>query len=116
MSKAINLPESFVSQACDVFRLLSDRTRLGILLHLMQQEHSVGELCKELDLPQPTVSHHLALMRMSRLIQKRRHGKQMIYSINTDLLRSLGVDTLKHMSPNGKTLVLDQFVFSKKGR
>lgn len=116
MSKGINLPESFVSQACDVFRLLSDRTRLGILLHLMTQEHSVGELCKELGLPQPTVSHHLALMRMSRLIQKRRQGKQMIYSINTDLLRGLGMDLFKHMSPNGKTIAVDQFTFSKKGR
>ncbi len=115
MSKAINLPEAFVSQATDVFRLLSDRTRVGILLHLVSREHSVGELCKELDLPQPTVSHHLALMRMSRLIQKRRNGKQMIYSMNGDLLRSLGLDALKYLG-NGKTLAMDQFVFSKKGK
>lgn len=116
MSKAVNLPENFVSQACDVFRLLSDRTRLGIFLHLIQQEHSVGALCKELALPQPTVSHHLALMRMSRLIQKRRQGKQMIYSINTDLLRGLGLDAIKHMSSNGKSITAGQFTFSKKGR
>jgi ArsR family transcriptional regulator len=114
MGRAISLPESFASQACDLFRLLSDKTRLGILLRLMQEEHSVGELCVELDLPQPTVSHHLALMRMSRLIQKRRAGKQMIYTINTDLLRSLGMELFKHMSPNGKTIQADQFVFSKK--
>jgi len=114
MSKKVNVPDSFINQACDLFRLLSDKTRLGILLHLRQEEHSVGALCVALDLPQPTVSHHLALMRMSRLIQKRRQGKQMIYSINIDLLRALGVDLFKYMSSDGKKIQADQFVFSKK--
>jgi len=113
-TKTVDVPEGFINQACDLFRLLSDKTRLGILLRLMQQEHSVGALCVALDLPQPTVSHHLALMRMSRLIQKRRQGKQMIYSINTDLLRQIGEDLFKYMSENGKTIQADQFVFSKK--
>ena len=114
MAKKVNVPDSYIDQASDVFKLLSDKTRLGILLRLMEDEHSVGALCVKLDLPQPTVSHHLALMRMSRLIQKRRQGKQMIYSINIDLLRNLANDLFKYMSPNGKTIQADKFVFSKK--
>ncbi|HUW59040.1 MAG TPA: metalloregulator ArsR/SmtB family transcription factor [Planctomycetota bacterium] len=114
MAKKLSVPEAFIGQACDVFKLMSDKTRLGILLHLMESEHSVGELCVKLDLPQPTVSHHLALMRMSRLIQKRRRGKQMIYSINIDLLRGLADDAFKYMSANGKTIQADRYTFSKK--
>ena len=47
-----------------LFRLLSDKTRLSILMLLATGEKNVGSLCVELNLPQPTVSHHLGLLRM----------------------------------------------------
>ena len=47
-----------------VFRLLSDSARLNILLLLASGERNVSGLCEELALPQPTVSHHLGLLRM----------------------------------------------------
>jgi DNA-binding transcriptional ArsR family regulator len=65
-----------------VFRLLSDRTRLNILLLLSKGERNVTSLCDELALPQPTVSHHLGLLRMSNLISNRRDGKQVFYDLN----------------------------------
>ncbi len=116
MGKGVGVPDSFINQSCDLFRLLSDRTRMIILLYLMQDEMNVGALCDKLGLPQPTVSHHLAMMRMSRLIQKRRNGRQMIYSVSSEMLRGLALELFKHISANGKTIVMDQFVFSKKGR
>src|SRR3954454_5174462 len=65
-----------------LFRLLSDKTRLNILLLLSEGERNVTSLCEELRLPQPTVSHHLGLLRMSSVIATRRHGKQVFYSLN----------------------------------
>ena len=65
-----------------LFKLLSDRTRLAILQLLSAGERNVTRLCEELDLPQPTVSHHLGLLRMSRLIDNRRSGKQIFYKLN----------------------------------
>lgn len=65
-----------------LFRLLSDKTRLNILLLLSKGERNVTSLCEELDLPQPTVSHHLGLLRMSNLIGNRRNGKQVFYGLN----------------------------------
>src|SRR6186713_704170 len=65
-----------------LFRLLSDKTRLNILMLLAQGERNVTSLCQELDLPQPTVSHHLGLLRMNNLIGNRRDGKQVYYGIN----------------------------------
>lgn len=62
-----------------VFRLLSDKTRLNILLLLGEGEKNVTALCNELNLPQPTVSHHLGLLRMNNLIVNRRSGKQVFY-------------------------------------
>jgi DNA-binding transcriptional ArsR family regulator len=65
-----------------VFRLLSDRTRLNILMLLAEGERNVTSLCEELGLPQPTVSHHLGLLRMQNLITNRRSGKQIFYGLN----------------------------------
>ena len=65
-----------------LFRLLSDRTRLNILLLLSAGERNVTHLCTQLKLPQPTVSHHLGLLRMSQVIDNRRSGKQVFYTLN----------------------------------
>lgn len=64
-----------------MFKVLGDRTRLNILLILARGERNVGSLCTELGLPQPTVSHHLGLMRINRLIDNRRDGKQVYYEL-----------------------------------
>src|SRR2546421_1209637 len=71
-----------LEQLTSLFRLLSDKTRLNILLLLSQGERNVTSLCEELALPQPTVSHHLGLLRMSNVIGNRRNGKQVFYSLN----------------------------------
>jgi DNA-binding transcriptional ArsR family regulator len=71
-----------LEQLTSLFRLLSDKTRLNILILLSQGERNVTSLCQELDLPQPTVSHHLGLLRMNNLIGNRRDGKQVYYGIN----------------------------------
>ncbi|HTV46972.1 MAG TPA: metalloregulator ArsR/SmtB family transcription factor [Phycisphaerae bacterium] len=73
--------EQGMQNVCTVFKLLSDKTRLQIVLHLAEGERTVTSLCKDLKLPQPTVSHHLGLLRMNRLIVNKRHGKQVIYSL-----------------------------------
>lgn len=65
-----------------LFRLLSDKTRLNILMLLARGERNVSSLCDELRLPQPTVSHHLGLLRMSNLIINRRDGKQVFYDLD----------------------------------
>lgn len=65
-----------------LFRLLSDKTRLNILMILAKGERNVGSLCDELGLPQPTVSHHLGLLRSKNMICNRRNGKQVFYGLN----------------------------------
>ena len=71
-----------LEQLSSLFRLLSDKTRLSILLKLAEGERNVTTLCEELNLPQPTVSHHLALLRMSSIVGNRRNGKQVFYALN----------------------------------
>src|SRR5436305_12534958 len=81
-----------------LFGLLRDKTRLNILMILAKGERNVSSLCEELRLPQPTVSHHLGLLRMKHVISNRRHGKQVFYGLDGQVqtnadssLRILGV-------------------------
>lgn len=71
-----------LEQLTALFRLLSDKTRLNILMMLAAGERNVSSLCDELKLPQPTVSHHLGLLRMNNVIGNRRSGKQVFYTLN----------------------------------
>ncbi len=86
--------EQAVRELAQVFKLLSDETRLRILFYLAQNnELHVTDLCNRLGQSQPAVSHHLALLRVSGLIESRREGKHNFYSVQTehfgDLLLSL---------------------------
>ena len=80
--QATRTSDEQLEQLANVFRLLSDRTRLTLLLLLADGEKNVTSLCETLRLPQPTVSHHLGLMRMSSIISNRRDGKQVFYSLD----------------------------------
>ena len=77
--------EQAVRELAQVFKLLSDETRLRILFYLAQNnELHVTDLCNRLGQSQPAVSHHLALLRVSGLIESRREGKHNFYSVRTD--------------------------------
>jgi ArsR family transcriptional regulator, zinc-responsive transcriptional repressor len=83
MNESLSQPnDASLDQMTELFRLLSDKTRLNILLLLREGEQNVTALCERLALPQPTVSHHLGLLRMNNLIDNRRAGKQVYYGLS----------------------------------
>ncbi len=73
-----------VATLARLFRLLGDPTRLRILEQLQGGERNVSTLVKKLRLAQPTVSHHLALLRTGDIVIARRAGKEVYYSLNGD--------------------------------
>ncbi|KPJ52342.1 MAG: hypothetical protein AMS16_06480 [Planctomycetes bacterium DG_58] len=75
-----------VREVADVCRMLADPTRASIVAILSKGPKSVGMLCGELKLPQPTTSHHLALLRMTGVVRRQRKGKQMFYSLSREKL------------------------------
>lgn len=77
-----DVSDSAVRDLVKVFKLLSDETRLRILLYLARAEElHVRALCDLLGQSQPAVSHHLALLRVAELIEPRRDGKHNYYHI-----------------------------------
>ncbi len=63
-------------------KILADTSRLLIISELSKGEVSVGELTKRLELGQSNVSKHLALMRERGLVNTRRQGAVIYYSLS----------------------------------
>ena len=64
-----------------IFRAFSDPTRLRILRLLQGGECCVGDLVTILELPQPSVSRHLAYLREAGLVCDRKQGLWVYYSL-----------------------------------
>jgi len=71
-----------LDEIATLFRLLSDKTRLMIVILLASGEKNVSALCAQLKLPQPTVSHHLSLLRMNNVVASRRQGREIFYGVH----------------------------------
>ncbi len=70
-----------------IFSALSDRTRLRIYMILVEGELCVCELTCALDMEQSRISHSLKVLREAELINSRKVGKWMFYSLPSDLDR-----------------------------
>lgn len=68
--------------AADLFQGMGDPSRVAILRHLLLGEHNVSDLTAHVGLAQPTVSHHLALLRERGLVTSRPHGRSSVYSLS----------------------------------
>jgi DNA-binding transcriptional ArsR family regulator len=75
--------------AVALFRSLADPTRLAIARRLAEGEARVVDLTRELELPQSTVSTHLACLRDCGLVDGRAGGRQMFYSLSRPELLEL---------------------------
>jgi ArsR family transcriptional regulator len=108
--------EEAVRELSQVFKLLSDETRLRILLYLAQNEElHVTDLCNRLGQSQPAVSHHLALLRVSGLIEARREGKHNYYSVRTDTFGELLVDLFSATGSMPRRMRFHDFVLLYEG-
>jgi len=68
----------------DFLAAMSNETRQRILGLLRDHEMSVNELTYHFAVTQPTISHHLAILRRARLISARRDKRQIFYRANPD--------------------------------
>ncbi|WP_297730123.1 metalloregulator ArsR/SmtB family transcription factor [Mycobacterium sp.] len=96
------LPDDQASLVVEVFRMLADATRVQVLWSLTHREMSVNELAEHVGKPAPSVSQHLAKLRMARLVQPRREGTTIFYSLENDHVRQLVIDAVcnaEHAGP-----------------
>lgn len=86
-----------------LLRILAEPLRLKVLRVLAGGEKNVRDLYAQFGVPQPTMSHHLATLRMGRLVRDRRHGKHVFYSLDDGVLVD-DRDGLTFMTPGGTSV------------
>ena len=86
---SLDLTSAHVEQISALFKLLSDKTRLAILQILCEQEMNVTAMCRELQLPQPTVSHHLKVLLEVGLVEREQRGSWAYYRVVPGALSAL---------------------------
>lgn len=77
----------------DFLKIISDETRLKILLMVLKREMCVCEIIEELGLSQSLISHHLRLLRKNDLVRDERDGKWIFYSANVARLNEVLLQT-----------------------
>lgn len=99
---AERLDDDQAALVVEVFRMLADSTRIQVLWALVDGERSVNELAEHVGKPAPSVSQHLAKLRMARLVSTRRAGTTIYYSLENSHVRQLVRDAVfnaEHAGP-----------------
>lgn len=78
----LEMMHSSADDACRLMKVLSNRDRMILLCQISQGEICVGELEEVLEIHQPTLSQQLTVLRNEELVQTRREGKQIYYSLS----------------------------------
>jgi DNA-binding transcriptional ArsR family regulator len=98
-----SIPDDEVNLIVEVFRMLADPTRVRVLWALTGGEMSVNELAERVGKPAPSVSQHLAKLRMARLVRTRREGTTIFYSLENEHVSQLVADAVfnaEHAGPD----------------
>ena len=85
------------TELADLFRLLGEPNRLGIVVSCLDGPLAVGDIASRLVLSQSLVSHHLRLLRAARLLKAGRRGKQVFYSIPDCHVRDMLTNMIEHL-------------------
>jgi ArsR family transcriptional regulator len=108
------LSDQLEKDLVQVFKLLSDETRLRVLMYLAREgELHVTALCDKLGQSQPAVSHHLALLRVAGLIEARRDGKHNFYSVRAKHFHRLMTEIFASIgNPESEEIRFEDFVLT----
>ena len=81
--------EELIYDIADLFKVYADSTRLKILIALLDGDLCVGEIANKLEMSQTAISHQLRLLKQNHLIKYRRDGKNVIYSLADDHVKTI---------------------------
>lgn len=93
-----------LADLAELLRVMGDPTRLRILLTCLNAPGAVGELAARAGVTVSLASHHLRVLRASRLLRAERQGKKVVYSIRDGRVRCIVVDLAVHVLEGHKRM------------
>ena len=92
------IPEKETMDAIgELFKGFSDPTRVHILYLLVEQELCVNDIAEAVEISQSAISHQLRLLKQMHLIKFRREGKNLLYSLADDHVKTILQMGLEHV-------------------
>jgi ArsR family transcriptional regulator len=88
--------QASADDACKLMKVLANRDRMMLLCEIAQGEKCVSELEVALDLHQPTLSQQLTVLRKEKLVKTRREGKQIYYTLSSQVAVAVMSILYKH--------------------
>jgi len=85
------------SELAELYKALSDPTRVQLIGALLQQELCVHDLSVLLEMGQSAISHQLRYLRNLRIVKRRKSGKTVYYSLDDSHIEEIFVQTLQHL-------------------
>ncbi len=82
----------------ELFKAFGDSTRIRIMFALLKEDICVCDLAETLGMTQSAVSHQLRLLKQARLVAGRREGKQIIYYLADDHVRTIIEMGMEHVN------------------
>lgn len=89
--------EKYIKPMADIFKVLSDPTRIRILALLAHEEMCVSCIAEALEMTHSAISHQLQLLRSANLVKFTKDGKEVIYSLDDGHVLSLFAQALDHL-------------------
>jgi len=83
----------------EVFRALADETRRQILQFLRTGPRTSGEIADQFQSSWPTISRHLAVLRVAGLVVTERKGQAIYYELNTSVFQDLVQHLVEWIKP-----------------
>jgi len=84
-------------------KAIADETRQRIMSECCCCWLSVSEIVQKIGFSQPTISHHLAILRDAGLVNIREEGKQTFYTLNQEYVASCCGQVMIKFAPESKT-------------
>lgn len=89
--------KEIMERIAELFKGFADPTRVHILTLLQEKELCVTDIAAAVELSQSAISHQLSLLKQMHLIKFRREGKNILYSLADDHVRTILQMGLEHV-------------------
>jgi ArsR family transcriptional regulator, lead/cadmium/zinc/bismuth-responsive transcriptional repressor len=87
-----------IAGIAEIFKALSDPSRLKIVFALLSREHCVCDIAIICGQSESAISHQLRILRVLKIVKNRRDGKIVYYSLDDDHVRALIQMSLEHIN------------------
>ena len=95
--KSLEFDDRTANDVAELFRALSDTSRIKLMAKLIDGETNVGSLAEAAGISESAVSHHMRSLRQLRMVRARKAGRQVFYALDDQHIIDLFLRGVAHI-------------------